>query len=283
VDPAIARALEAALGQRVRRVEALAGGVTTAQIATLADGGRVFVKSAPAHPSGWATAEARGLAWLAAAGALRVPQVLAAHDGPAGFLALEWIASAPPAHDHDEQLGRGLARVHRAGAATFGLDADNYLAGLPQANPRCATIADLWGAHRLAPMLHRLHGRAPVALVRGVERVLDRLPELVGPPEPPARVHGDLWAGNAITDEHGAPVLIDPAAYGGHREIDLAMMRLFGGFGPRVFAAYAAEHPLAAGHEARVALWQLYPLLAHAVLFGGGYAAQAARAVASLA
>ena len=112
---------------------------------------------------------------------------------------------------------------------------------------------------------------------------LDRLERLArracrrsaGPPEPPARLHGDLWSGNAIIDAAAAPRSFDPAVYGGHREMDLAMMRLFGGFGPRVFAAYEEAAPARPGHEDRVALFQLYPVLVHVCLFGGGYARQA--------
>src|SRR5690606_15126867 len=104
------------------------------------------------------------------------------------------------------------------------------------------------------------------------DRVMERLEALTGPPEPPARLHGDLWGGNVMVGPDGSAWLIDPAAYGGHREVDLAMMRLFGGFGPRVFEAYAEVHPLSAGHEERVPLYQLYPLLVHVNLFGGSYA-----------
>ncbi len=100
------------------------------------------------------------------------------------------------------------------------------------------------------------------------------MPALVGPPEPPARLHGDLWSGNLLVTAEGEPCLIDPAAYGGHREMDLAMMRLFGGFSRRVFAAYDEAYPLSPGHIERVALYQLYPLLVHVNLFGGGYVAQ---------
>jgi fructosamine-3-kinase len=107
-----------------------------------------------------------------------------------------------------------------------------------------------------------------------VERVCARLEEIGGPPEPPARVHGDLWGGNVLAGADGRPWLIDPAAHGGHREADLAMLRLFGGVGSRTFAAYAEEHPLADGWEERVELHQLVPLLVHAVLFGGGYGAR---------
>jgi fructosamine-3-kinase len=101
---------------------------------------------------------------------------------------------------------------------------------------------------------------------------------LAGPPEPPARLHGDLWSGNVLAGADGRPWLVDPAAHGGHREVDLAMLRLFGAPDGRTLDAYQEAHPLAAGHEERVALWQLLPLLVHAILFGGGYGASAERA-----
>jgi hypothetical protein len=113
---------------------------------------------------------------------------------------------------------------------------------------------------------------------RRLERVIDRLPELAGPAEPPARLHGDLWSGNVLADGDGRPWLVDPAAYGGHREIDLAMLALFGTPSARTLAAYDEVHPRADGHEARVPLWQLLPLLVHAVLFRGGYGVSAAAA-----
>lgn len=117
---------------------------------------------------------------------------------------------------------------------------------------------------------------------RSVERLLAALDELVGVPEPPARLHGDLWAGNVHVAADGAPVLIDPAVYGGHREVDLAMMRLFGGFSSRVFAAYEEALPLAPEHQRRVPLYQLYPLLVHLELFGAGYLGQVRACLARL-
>jgi len=106
---------------------------------------------------------------------------------------------------------------------------------------------------------------------QGFDRLFRVLEELCGPAEPPARLHGDLWGGNLLCDDRGAPCLIDPAVYGGHREIDLAMMRLFGGFGGRVFDAYDEAWPLADGHQERMSLYQLYPLMVHVNLFGGSY------------
>jgi len=165
------------------------------------------------------------------------------------------------------------AALHRTGAPGFGLDHDNFIGRLPQSNRPAPDWGTFYRRERLEPQHRRARdaGVAPASLGRQLDRLYARLDALVGPPEPPARLHGDLWGGNLMGDDRGAPCLIDPAVYGGHREIDLAMMRLFGGFGPRVFAAYAESYPLAAGHEERIALYQLYPLLVHVNLFGGSY------------
>jgi fructosamine-3-kinase len=116
-------------------------------------------------------------------------------------------------------------------------------------------------------------------MLRDGERLLAAMEDRVGPPEPPARLHGDLWGGNLLVDERGEPCLIDPAVHGGHRELDLAMMRLFGGFGEECFAAYAEIHPLADGWSDRVALHQIAPLVVHAIKFGGSYIPAAEQAI----
>jgi fructosamine-3-kinase len=281
MEAGVKAALEAAVGGQVASARAVGGGdINRADAVTLADGRRLFVKTNAREPAGMFAAEARGLAWLAEAGALRVPEVVA-HG--AGFLALELIepprgVAGPPARDFDERLGRGLAALHRHGATRFGLDHDNFIGRLPQGNAPSA--APGWAAfyreRRLEAQLRLAadEGLASSRMRRGFERLFAALDDLVGPEEPPARLHGDLWGGNLLCDDAGAPCLCDPAVYGGHREIDLAMMRLFGGFGARVFAAYAEAWPLADGHAARVALYQLYPLMVHVNLFGGGYVSQ---------
>jgi len=258
------------------------GDISEAWRLGLADGRTVFLKSCPGAPSTMFPAEASGLNWLAEADAIWVPEVLAVGEGRVPWLALAWLDRTPPASDHDEALGTGLARLHAARPVSFGLDHDNFIGTLPQANGSLSTWAAFYGERRLRPQVDRAvrAGLLPGVLRRDLERLIERLPRLVGPPEPPARLHGDLWGGNAHTDHLGRPVLIDPAVYGGHREVDLAMMRLFGGFAPDVFAAYAAATPLAPGHEARVSLYQLYPLLVHLNLFGTGYLRQVALAVA---
>ncbi|MCB9612206.1 MAG: fructosamine kinase family protein [Sandaracinus sp.] len=273
LDAALARTFGASPRDRTR---VSGGDIHEAWRVTLADGRVVFVKTHPRPPRGVYEAEADGLSFLAE-GPLRVPRVLAAEPS---FLALEWLEPARRVADFDERLGRGLAALHRAQPACFGHVRDNFLGPLPQPNEPADDWPTFYAERRLAPMLAR--SRADASLRRRFDRLYARLPELCGPPEPPARLHGDLWGGNLHVDERGEPALIDPAVYGGHREIDLAMMRLFGGFSSRVFAAYEEVHPLAPGHEERVALYQLYPLLVHAVLFGGGYLSRVASIVDTL-
>jgi fructosamine-3-kinase len=255
------------------------GDVNRAERMTLADGRELFVKHRAGAEPGMYAAEAAGLAWLAEAGALRTPAVVAVGERPPRFLALELIPRGRPGPGHDEELGRGLAALHRAGAPAFGLAEDNFIGPLPQPNAPSGDWPEFYGGRRLEPMARAAveAGRLGEGFVAGLERLRARLPDLCGPAEPPARLHGDLWGGNAMTDAEGRPVLIDPAAYGGHREVDLAMMRLFGGFGAGAFAAYAEADPLAGGHQDRVELYQLYPVLVHVVLFGGGYAGSAER------
>ncbi|HMI94492.1 MAG TPA: fructosamine kinase family protein, partial [Polyangiales bacterium] len=263
----IARALD---GSVVQTSPVAGGDINAALCAQLSDGRRVFVKTQSRPLPGMFAHEASGLGWLADARALRVPQVLASSDDPGcAFLALEWIEPGRPRADHAEQLGRGLAQLHRHGAPSFGLDHDNYLATLPQLNQALGRWPEFYAQRRLGPLLARAVdcGTASARVQRGIERVIARIDALCGPDEPPARLHGDLWGGNALCDEAGAPVLIDPAVYGGHREVDLAMMRLFGRFAQRAFDAYDEAYPLAPGHEDRIPLYQLYPLLAHVNLF----------------
>ena len=287
MKPALRQKLAACLGSAVLQSRAAVGGdINQAFAVQLADGRKLFVKTQSAALPGLFPAEAHGLRWLSEARALRVPEVLHASDadtlGPA-CLVLELIESARPCPRYDEQLATGLAALHRRGAEGFGLKRDNYLATLPQDNRVRARWAELYAEQRIAPQVERAarSGELGAGLARRLEQLIARLPQLVGPEEPPARLHGDLWGGNVIRDELGEPVLIDPAVYGGHREVDLAMMKLFGGFSERVFAAYHAAYPLAPGHEQRVPLYQLYPLLVHVNLFGGSYVSGVERCIAN--
>jgi len=285
MTPALVAAVEEVLGARVERSQAVSGGdINEAFLAKLSDGRQVFIKHHASAPKRMFESEARGLRYLAAANALRVPEVLAV-SGEAGgspaFLVLEYLTPGRRRQGFDEELGRGLAALHRFGSGSFGLDHDNFIGSLPQSNGPVDSWAEFYRIRRLEPLWRRAvdNGLVDARLSRSFDALLVKLDELCGPAEPPARLHGDLWGGNLHSDERGAPVLIDPAVYGGRREVDLAMMRLFGGFGPRVFDAYAEAYALSPGHEERVLLYQLYPLMVHLNLFGRSYLSGVQRAL----
>jgi len=269
---ALGAAVAAALGEPVRSVTPVGGGcISDAGRVELAGGRTVFAKAAAGLPDGLLDVEAAGLRWLGEVAGVRVPDVLAATPE---VLVLEWIEPGVRTARTDEGLGRGLAALHRAGAPAFGWHRDGFIGTVPQRNtPSSGDWCAFWATRRIEPLVDRavaagtLDPRARTL----VDRLADRLPERAGPPEPSARVHGDLWSGNVHVDRDGEPWLVDPAAYGGHREVDLAMLHLFASPSPAVVAAYDEVFPLAAGWRERLALWQLEPLLTHAVMFGGSY------------
>jgi fructosamine-3-kinase len=247
------------------------------------NGGEAFVKTRSDAGEGEYALEAAGLEWLAEPGALRVPGVIEVAEG---YLALEWVQPGGLSAEGAEELGRGLALIHAAGSPNFGdpgfgerLDMQARFGSLRLPNEPCADWISFYAERRLLPLARIAAERGALSGsgVAAVERVCERLEQLAGPAEPPARLHGDLWSGNVYADSEGRPWLIDPSAYGGHREVDLAMLRLFGAPSERVFAVYEELTPLADGWRERVGLWQLLPLLVHAVLFGGSYCAAAER------
>ena len=204
-----------------------------------------------------------------------MPDVLAADDG---CLILRWVEPGRPSADAASGFGRALAATHQAGAATYGGDTDGFIARLPMLNK---PAPDLGGVLRAAagaavPQARpRQRPRSRADDAQRVEGVVARLAELV-PEEQPARLHGDLWNGNVLWGTEQRVWVIDPAAHGGHRETDLAMLALFGlPHLPRVLDAYAEATPLADGWQDRAGVHQLFPLLVHACLFGGGYGARA--------
>jgi fructosamine-3-kinase len=237
----------------------------------LASGTTVIAKSGPV------TAEVAGLRWLADTGTVRLPEILGANDE---WLVLSQIEQAGPTPDAAEEFGRQLAGLHAAGAPAFGRPppggpTDAWIGMAPMRNVPAPSWPRWYGEYRVLPYLRRCAdaGTLTGSEVGVVEQVVARLPELTGPPEPPARLHGDLWQGNVLWASDGHVRLIDPAAHGGHRETDLAMLALFGcPLLDRVLAAYREVAPLADGWAGRVALHQLFPLLVHTHLFGRGYA-----------
>jgi fructosamine-3-kinase len=261
------------------------GDINQAWRVTLANGEPAFVKTRDDAAEGEYEREAAGLRWLAEPGALQVPRVL--EVGP-DHLALQWIEHGSLSLAGAEELGHGLAKLHCSGASCFGdpgpgdpgLGASAVVGSLRLPNEPLPDWPSFYAQRRLLPALQAARGRGAISPsgTSAVQAVCERIAELCGPPEPPARLHGDLWSGNVLADAAGRPWLIDPTAYGGHREVDLAMLRLFGAPSPRVFDAYEEISPLAEDWQRRVPLWQLLPLLVHAALFGGSYGAGAERA-----
>ncbi|WP_019973277.1 fructosamine kinase family protein [Mycobacterium sp. 141] len=248
-----------------------------------------FVKRNPAAPQGFFAAEAAGLQWLTVDGGVPCARVLA-YD--ATSLTLQRLQSVAPSARAAHEFGRMLAVTHNAGAAAFGAGPDGYRGAaffgpMTQPLPMSLSHHGCWGEfyaqERLEPMGALAAGRLDAAARRGLAEVaaLCRAGRF-DDDEGPARLHGDLWSGNVMWTADGV-VLIDPAAHGGHRETDLAMLTLFGcpHLG-EVLAGYQSVCPLRDGWQGRVGLHQLYPLLAHVVLFGGGYAGQVAAVVAKL-
>ena len=279
-QPLVARRAEELLGSSVVATAPVAGGdISTSTRLRLSDGTTALMKTLPHAPDDFFPAEAAGLRWLAEAGGAHVPEVLGVdHE----CLIIRWVEPGKSSVDVAAAFGRELAATHAAGAPSYGGDRDGFIGKLPMPNKPADTWAEFYAVRRLLPYLKlaRDRGAATAEQAAAVEAVVPRLAELV-PEEPPARLHGDLWNGNVLWGLDGHAWLIDPAAYGGHREVDLAMLALFGlPHLPRVLDAYAEAcadtTPLADGWEDRVALHQLFPLLVHACHFGGGYAGRAA-------
>lgn len=238
----------------------------------LVDGRVVFAKAGDAA-AGVLDAEAAGLRWLAEAGPdVPVPPVLAVGGG---VLVLPWLEPESPAAAAAERFGRELASVHAAAPGSYGAPWQGFIADLPLDNTLTSGSWAQWYAERrLLPFLDRGARYLAAEEVRAVERVVENVEALAGPDEPPSRIHGDLWAGNVLWSG-GRGMMIDPAAHGGHRETDLAMLALFGvPHMDRIVAGYQEIRPLAAGWVRRVPLHQLHPLLVHLALFGESYRAQ---------
>jgi fructosamine-3-kinase len=287
-DQFFSSVLFTATGQspQVRFMEFLSGGCINVAVKLDTTAGNFFVKFNE-RPEALAmfAAEARGLELLASAGALRIPAVLA-HGQQAGraYLVLEYLGPGFGAANYWANLGRGLAQQHRQQSPTFGLDFDNYIGELRQANPPSGDGLAFFAEHRLRAQagLAFYHGLVGQDLLRQVDKLCERLPQLL-PAEPACLLHGDLWSGNVLVDGAGQPALVDPAVYYGFREAELAFTQLFGGFADDFYAAYQEAYPLEPGFAERAAIYNLYPLLVHVNLFGQGYLSGVERTLARYA
>ena len=270
------------LGIDIGHVAGVGGGcISPAYRVSCADGTRLFLKTAPAGAAAaMLPQEAFSLERIADTNTVRVPRVLAVRES---WLALEWLEPGRSTDGMWASLGTSLARLHRSSASYYGWPSANFIGSLPQANERTPEWPAFWREQRLGPQLRLAGAQLGHSSVQRFERLLAELDErLAGAaPDGPSLLHGDLWSGNVhFTGEGGA--LIDPSCCYGHREVDLAMAALFGGFPPAFFDAYSAEWPLTVEAEARRPIYQLYYLLVHVNLFGGGYVAQTGRVLESV-
>jgi len=277
---AVVRAL---VGERAGAQWSRAGGSALNDTRRLRiDGASYFVKLGPAPALAMYEAEAAALRALAHAEAVRVPAPIATGmAGAVAWLALEWLDLAPGAPD--APLGHALAALHRATAPRFGWHRDNAIGTTPQANGWEDDWATFFRDRRIAPQVALAARNGHREVAHEGERLLSRIPALLaGHSPPPSLLHGDLWSGNAARLASGEPVIFDPATYYGDRETDVAMTELFGGFPPSFHAAYREAWPLPPGYDVRRTLYNLYHVLNHLNLFGGGYRAQALQMIARL-
>ncbi len=266
------------LGAPITDARPVYGGDINQAARLTAAGTPYFVKWHTSAPPTMFPSEAHGLRLLASAGAVRVPAVVAqgdAADACPAFLVLEWVETgrASGAHDTMGRFGTALAEMHRHTAAQHGLDRDNFIGRLPQPNAQSPSWTAFYRDQRIGFQMElaRRSGRLPKRREDLLTRLMDRLPDLLDDGTiAPSLLHGDLWGGNYLVDANGDAVLIDPAVCYGHREMDLAMSELFGGFSGRFYDAYEAAYP-APGYGERRALYQLYYVLAHLNLFGESY------------
>lgn len=272
----LAAYLGSSLGQITDTVRISGGDVSQAARGCLANGAQLLVKWRSGSLPGLFTAERRGLELLRAAGALRVPEVLAHGEATAdcpAFIALEWLDTGSKSSKSAEALGKGLAVQHHILASSFGLDHDNFIGANPQPNHQGDNWISFFREQRLGFQMELAgrNGLLPTKRAHRLDALLARLDDWL-PAQPPASLlHGDLWDGNWLTTAAGEAALIDPAVYYGHREADLAFTELFGGFPAAFYAAYQASWPLDSGYEDRKELYNLYHLLNHLNLFGESY------------
>ncbi len=274
----IERWLKNDLNTDIARMDPLSGGdICDTSRVTTTDGRDLCIKQQASAPSDFFLAEAAGLEALRDTDTLRVPKVITAQPG---FIAMEYLAPGRPGPDYWRQLGEGLAAMHRQPVPSFGFTMDNYCGRTPQPNPTIRSGFEFFAEHRLMYQgrLAEAAGHLSARELQNLERLCQKLPELI-PEQLPALIHGDLWGGNIHCDDGGNPVLIDPAAHWGWPEAELAMTRLFGGFSPEFYDHYLSANPLETGWQKRVPLYNLYHLLNHLNLFGGGYHAQVIQVV----
>lgn len=270
----IIHAVSAKTGLKILCVQPVSGGcIHHAHRLDMAKGSSFFIKFNHRDHLANFKAEQRGLSLLASTQTVPVPLNLQTGETEEyAYLLMHWIESGPPGHRYWTNFGQYLAYLHQHTHPKFGLDHQNFIGSLPQQNALCDTWAEFFMTQRLEPMLRMASQRGYVD--RGVRRQFDSLAGRLSnlfPEEPPALIHGDLWGGNILCNDQGEAVMIDPAVYYGHREMELAFMSLFDRQPPEFLEAYESVLPLEPDWQSRIDLCNLYPLLVHVNLFGGSY------------
>ena len=279
-DEKIKVKLEEKLKTKIKSFSSLSGGcISDAYKVSTADGNNYFLKYNPTDSNDMFIKEANGLKELAKANAIRIPEVLSFNDE---FILLEYIPTGNRKKNFSEEFGRSFAQLHKYKSESFGFFEDNYIGSNPQKNIPNDIEKTSWVSFYLNKrILFQLQlaeklGNSTSELRKGISKLEEKIDAIIGGSnEKPSLLHGDLWGGNYMVDENGDAVLIDPAVYYGHREADLGMTKLFGGFSSEFYKAYNEIFPLEDGYEYRENIYKLYHVLNHLNLFGGGYYSQA--------
>ena len=265
-------------GLKVQRYESVHGGDINDAWCLITSTGKYFLKvnDKRKYPLMFEK-EAKGLELLRINSTITIPKVIKSgsclhHQ----YLLLEWLEKGSPKKDMWEKFAGALAAMHKQPQQYFGLDTDNYIGSLPQINDQHANWHSFYADCRIMPLIRSLFdsGTCSAVNVKAAEKFCSKLDQLF-PAESPALLHGDLWAGNYFVHSTGYAAIFDPAVYYGHREMDIGMTKLFAGFDQRFYDAYNETYRLENSWRQRLELTQLYPLLVHAVLFGGHYVSSA--------
>lgn len=279
IPKSIRSVLENQYELRIENEQSVSGGSINRAHKLQTNRGTLFLKWNQTAPDDFFEVEARGLKLLGSAGTdLRVPNVITSHSSDSsmpGFLLMEFIREGSGDSSDSFTFGAELAKLHNAKGNQFGLSYDNYIGSLPQKNGEYDDWTSFFVDKRINPQLKMAidSGKLSQSLLSNWKRLMNQLEDLV-PPTEPSLIHGDLWGGNYLFDENGTGVLIDPAVYYGHPEMDLAFTKMFGGFSPSFYEGYDSVSPLEDGFPGRVPIYNMYPLLVHVNLFGGHYASQ---------
>jgi len=269
--------LAEALNLEIKNSQSVSGGSINRAAKISTNRGDLFLKWNSDAPDDFFEKEADGLNRLSSAGTdLRIPEILSAGkpvDGRSGFLLMEYIEAGRSGNSLE--FGRNLAKLHQTTAGQFGLGTNNYIGSLPQSNSHHDSWIDFFVNERINPQIQMAvdSGKLSSGILQNWERLSSKLDEIF-PSANPSLLHGDLWGGNYLFDSNGKAVLIDPAVYYGHPEMDLAFTKMFGGFSGDFYKGYESESTLEAGFSNRVPIYNLYPLLVHVNLFGGHYTSQ---------